>query len=57
LGVLALVVLGIVWLVNNLSGSKSVQAQRQPQPRVCASCGTAAQADWKTCPYCGSSLE
>ena len=52
LGTLALVVLGIVWLVNNLNGSKNVQVP----PRVCASCGKAAQADWKTCPYCGNNL-
>ena len=52
LGTLALVVLGIIWLVNNLNGSKNVQAS----PRVCASCGKAAQADWKTCPYCGNTL-
>jgi hypothetical protein len=52
LGTLTLVVLGIVWLVNNLNASKNVQAS----PRVCASCGKAAQADWKTCPYCGNTL-
>jgi hypothetical protein len=58
LGTLVLVVLGIVWLVNNLSGGpKNVPAQPQPQARVCASCGAAAQADWKTCPYCGTALE
>jgi hypothetical protein len=52
LGTLALAVLGIVWLVNNLNGSKNVQAP----PSVCVSCGKAAQADWKTCPYCGNTL-
>jgi hypothetical protein len=53
LGTLALVVLGIVWLVNNLSSSQNTQAQSH----VCASCGKVAQADWKTCPYCGNSLQ
>ena len=52
LATLALVVWGVVWLVNNLNGSKTVQAQ----PRTCAACGSAAQPDWKTCPYCGNNL-
>jgi hypothetical protein len=50
LGTIALIVLGIVWLVNNTKSSKTVQG------RVCPSCGKPAQADWKTCPYCGNSL-
>jgi membrane protein implicated in regulation of membrane protease activity len=50
LGTIILVVLGAVWLVNNLSGPKTVQG------RNCPSCGKSAQADWKTCPYCGNGL-
>lgn len=50
LGIVVLAVLGVVWLVNNLNGSKAVQG------RVCPSCGKPAQADWKTCPYCGNTL-
>lgn len=50
LGTIILAVLGVVWLVNNLSGSKIVQG------RNCPSCGKPAQADWKTCPYCGNGL-
>jgi hypothetical protein len=50
LGTIALIVLGVVWLVNNINGSKTVQG------RACPSCGKSAQADWKTCPYCGNSL-
>ncbi len=50
LGTIALVVLGVVWLVNNTNSSKTVQG------RVCPSCGKPAQADWKTCPYCGNGL-
>jgi hypothetical protein len=50
LATIALVVLGVVWLVSNLNGSKAVQA------RVCLSCGKPAQAEWKTCPYCGNNL-
>lgn len=49
LGSLALLVLGIVWLVNAVSGSKAAA-------RLCAHCGRPAQADWKTCPYCGNAL-
>ena len=50
LGTIVLIVLGVVWLVNNLNGPKVVQG------RVCPSCGKPAQADWKTCPYCGNNL-
>jgi hypothetical protein len=50
LGVLALLVLGIVWLVNNLTGIKPALL------RTCPSCGRPAQTDWKNCPYCGSAL-
>jgi hypothetical protein len=50
LAAIALVVLGVVWLVNNLNGPKVVQAH------VCPSCGKQAQAEWKTCPYCGNGL-
>ncbi|NCP87835.1 MAG: hypothetical protein CO094_02585 [Anaerolineae bacterium CG_4_9_14_3_um_filter_57_17] len=50
LGTIVLVAFGIVWLVNNLNGTKTVQG------RVCPSCEKPAQADWKTCPYCGNGL-
>ena len=50
LGTIVLAVFGVVWLVNNLNGSKTFQG------RVCPSCSKPAQADWKTCPYCGNSL-
>jgi hypothetical protein len=50
LGAIALIVLGVVWLVNSLNSSKTGQG------RACPSCGKPAQADWKTCPYCGNSL-
>ena len=50
LGIIVLVALGIVWLINNINGPKTGQG------RVCPSCGKPAQADWKTCPYCGNGL-
>lgn len=50
LGIIVLVALGIVWLINNIKGPKTGQG------RVCPSCGKPAQADWKTCPYCGNGL-
>ena len=50
LGIVVLAVLGVVWLFNNLNGSKTVQGM------TCSSCGKATQADWKTCPYCGITL-
>jgi hypothetical protein len=50
LGIVVLAVLGVVWLVNNVNGSKTVQGQ------TCSSCGKPAQVDWKTCPYCGNNL-
>ena len=51
LGTLVLVVLGIVWVVQRLSGGST-----SAPARVCANCGKPAQADWKICPYCGNQL-
>jgi hypothetical protein len=50
LGIVALAVFGVVWLVNNFNGSKTAQGQ------VCSTCGKPVQTDWKTCPYCGNTL-
>jgi hypothetical protein len=49
LGLLFLLVYGIVWLVNRRSTPAA-------PTRTCANCGKPAQADWKNCPYCGSTL-
>ncbi len=46
---LALIVLGIWWLINALSGSKSTTIS-------CPSCGKPLESNWKACPYCGYSL-
>jgi hypothetical protein len=50
LGLLALVVLGIIWLVRSL---------RKPLPVVvstCGKCGNPVQPDWNNCPNCGNKL-
>ena len=53
LGFLALLVVGIVWLVRAVSG-----AQRDaPVGKVCPECHSAVQAGWKACPHCGATLE
>ena len=58
LGFLALLVVGIVWLLRQASGSSgavggpSQTAVGQP----CPSCGRPVQADWRVCPYCGQQL-
>jgi hypothetical protein len=52
LGLLVLTVLGIIWLVRAFSGGNNPVAPTQ----TCASCGGGVQADWKNCPYCGTSL-
>jgi hypothetical protein len=50
LAVIALLVLGIIWLV------KAVSRPKVPA-RVCSNCGRPAASDWSTCPYCGKKLE
>jgi hypothetical protein len=54
-GVLVLVVIGIVALVNALQRPAAPVPPPAPA-RVCANCGKPAQADWITCPYCGTAL-
>jgi uncharacterized membrane protein len=51
-GVIALTVLGITWLVQNLNRSTPLVPQS-----VCPNCGKSIQADWKNCPYCGTALK
>jgi hypothetical protein len=52
LGVLVLVVLGIAWLVQAFGGRNNPPLQA----RTCPSCGRGVQADWNSCPYCGTAL-
>jgi hypothetical protein len=54
LGVLALIALGIVWLVRALTGSR---AQADPSIPSCPHCGKAVEVDWRACPFCKEDLE
>ena len=52
LGFIVLTVLGIVWLVKAIGSGNNPASPSQ----TCPSCGHGVQADWKNCPYCGTSL-
>jgi hypothetical protein len=58
LGLLALLVLGIVWLVQQVSrpAGPAAGSPQVPTGRPCSNCGRPAQADWRVCPYCGQAL-
>jgi uncharacterized membrane protein len=66
LGVLALAVLGVIWLVNYLRNRRTVNqvtpvstpAPAAPAVDVhpCPRCGKPVQEDWKNCPHCGKKL-
>jgi hypothetical protein len=47
-GFLALVVVGVVWLVRNVNSAAPGHS--------CPSCGQSVQSDWRNCPHCGTSL-
>lgn len=49
LGLLALLILGILWLARNLGGAPATAL-------TCPHCGRPVQADWQNCPYCGEPL-
>ena len=63
LGFLALVVLGIIWLVRRQGTPKPVDVPAvtpavMPAATVnpCKNCGRPIQNDWKVCPYCGQKV-
>ncbi len=59
LGFLALVVLGIVWLVSSLRTPKPVEASAAMPAAVvdsCKKCGMPIQGGWKVCPHCGKKV-
>jgi len=66
LGLIALVVLGVVYLVRGLgrpAGPVAPAPAAQPAPAaapaaglVCPDCAQPLQADWKHCPNCGRNL-
>lgn len=55
LGLLALLIAGIVWLVQAVTRSSAPVVANLPT-RACPNCGQLAQADWRNCPYCAASL-
>jgi len=55
LGLLVLLVLGVVALVNGLTGSRHPAT---PTAGLnCSNCGKPTESNWMTCPYCGKSLK
>jgi hypothetical protein len=58
LGLLALVVAGIVWLVRRLRQPVTPVVPAIPVAPLatCGKCGKNVEADWKNCPYCGKKL-
>ena len=51
-GLIALTVFGIAWLVRNIGNSTPPSIQNP-----CLNCGKGVQADWKNCPHCGTTLK
>ncbi len=49
-GLAVLAVFSVVWLVRNVGGGTNSPAH------ACPSCGRDVQTDWRTCPYCSTSL-
>ena len=54
LGLLALLVIGIVWLVRRPRAA--MQPAAAPVMNACPKCGRPVQADWNNCPNCGKKL-
>jgi len=52
-GCIVLAVFGIAWLVRTIGSGNNPPAPAHP----CPSCGRGVQADWKNCPFCGTSLK
>ena len=52
IGVLTLIVYGVVALVRG-TGNTASSTPLTP----CPHCGKGTQADWQTCPYCGTALK
>lgn len=53
LGLLALLAVGVVWVVRTVAQLASAMA---PSPKVCPSCGKPVAGDWRLCPHCGEEL-
>ncbi len=64
LGLLVIFIVGIVWLVRQVSGSRGI-AMAPPRGgettsaaagRTCPTCGRPVAAEWNVCPYDGTPL-
>jgi len=51
-GLLVLLIVGVVWLVRNMSGTTAPSAPA----KTCPDCGRPIESDWQNCPHCGASL-
>jgi len=51
-GLLALLVVGGVWLLRNVSSGTSQQAAVR-----CPTCGQPVEPGWRVCPHCGEELQ
>ena len=60
LAFLALLVVGIVWLVRKVRTPRPVVAAVEPTPVIslasCKKCGNALQPEWHVCPNCGKKV-
>jgi hypothetical protein len=58
LGVLALIVLGILWLVRSLRKPAVPAAPVVPAvpALACRNCGNPVESGWRNCPHCGKKL-
>jgi len=54
LGLLALLILGVVWLARALTGSPQ---QTDPSAPSCPHCGKAVEVGWRACPFCKEDLQ
>lgn len=54
LAVLALLILGAVWLVRATSGPPRHTDSSTP---LCPHCGKAVEVDWRACPFCKEDLQ
>jgi len=55
LGFVALIIVGIVWLLPSAARPVATAIPAVPA-KTCSNCGKPTQADWKLCPHCGTAL-
>ena len=56
LSFVALLVVGIVWLLRTGNNSSYHDPRTHPAAGICPDCGRPTQADWQYCPYCKQKL-